>query len=358
MKEITRLLCEEGRRGNIGKINPDTSLVSVIVPVYNGEEYIEECICSLVSQTYRNLEIIVVNDGSVDGSIQKCERYRQKDSRIYICNQENRGVSAARNRGIKEARGKYISFVDADDYVESYFIENLIKVMPQNGIAICGYKRYEGNQIVAEYKLADEVTIELIYRNIFAKNIIACGCWNKLFSADVIRNNSLCFDEKLHIGEDMVFLAEYLKYVQGRFAYIPTTSYVYRRNAQSIMQTAYHEKRFDLKKYTCIDAVDRLTELSKETEEEYIVDCFSYRAVRSSLWLLFQMICGQNNTKEILCGIGKRIRRHIHGYLRYKEGSRMEHVAALLTCTSSTLVYVVGRMVHRIRPEFFDKYLN
>lgn len=340
------------------KMNSSTSLVSVIVPVYNGEKYIEDCIGSLINQTYHNIEIIIVNDGSTDGTMQKCEKYKREDSRIHIYDRRNHGVSAARNYGIKAAKGRYISFVDADDYVGNDFIENLVKVIPLHGIAICGYKRLEDDRITAEYKIEGSIDSKLLYKSIFTQNIIACGCWNKLFSSDVIKNNKLHFNEKLYIGEDMVFLAEYLNDMPDGFVYIPKASYVYRRNSQSAMQSGYYENKFDTRKYTCLDAVDKLKNLCQKAQEEYIKECFSYRIVRSCLWLLFQMICSKNYEKKILKEIKKRIRNNIRGYLHYNEGIKLECAAALFVCISPTLVYLAGQIAFGYGAGLFDKYLN
>ena len=100
--------------------------VSVIVPVYNLEDYIERCVESIISQTYTNIEIILINDGSVDSSLEKCMEYAKKDNRIIVLDQKNKGVSAARNLGLDKATGKYVTFVDGDDCIHGKYIEILI----------------------------------------------------------------------------------------------------------------------------------------------------------------------------------------------------------------------------------------
>nr|WP_292162502.1 glycosyltransferase family 2 protein [Butyrivibrio sp.] len=103
------------------------NLVSIIVPVFNVEKYIEKCLISLCEQTYKNIEIIIIDDGSIDQSISVCEEYQKKDNRIKIIHQENKGLSAARNKGIENAKGEYISFIDSDDFVSKHFIEYMLK---------------------------------------------------------------------------------------------------------------------------------------------------------------------------------------------------------------------------------------
>ncbi len=111
--------------------------ISVIIPVYNVEQYLRRCLESIICQTYRNLEIILINDGSTDESLSICEEFVNQDSRIRLINQENRGLAAVRNRGIQEATGELLSFIDSDDYVDENFIENLYECLIKNGADIC-----------------------------------------------------------------------------------------------------------------------------------------------------------------------------------------------------------------------------
>lgn len=112
-------------------------LVSVIVPIYNNEKYLDKCIISIMEQTYQNLEIILINDGSTDNSINICRKYQEKDSRIIYIEQKNSGVSKARNLGLDKARGTYIAFVDSDDFVEKNYIEKMLNAVIENNADIC-----------------------------------------------------------------------------------------------------------------------------------------------------------------------------------------------------------------------------
>lgn len=128
--------------------------VSIVIPVYNNEKYVEKCIESVCSQTYKNLEIILVDDGSTDSSGKICDRFAEKDNRIIVLHQENGGVSNARNNGIDIATGEYLTFVDGDDYVGVDYITDLVKCMNKNDaqMVICGMKK-----ISAEGKVVDEI---------------------------------------------------------------------------------------------------------------------------------------------------------------------------------------------------------
>lgn len=332
-------------------------LVSVIVPVYNCEQYVKECIDSLLRQSYSDIEVIVVNDGSTDDSLKICRKYEELDSRIKVFDQENQGVSSARNKGIQMARGKFLSFVDADDYVDRDFIESLVAIMPDAGIGICGYKRAEEDKIKHEYIICKELNVASLYRNIFAKSDILSGCCNKLFSADIIHKHHLTFDNKLYVGEDMVFLAEYLKCVQNNFKYLAKSTYTYRKNKKSTLQRTYFNQEFDAKKATCLDAVEKLNVLY-DNPEPYIKKCFSYRIVRSSLWLLFQMIFSNKYEKKYADRIKNNVRKNLKIYLKYREGSRLEHIMTYLTYISPKCVFVMGKVVLKAFPNYAEKYLN
>ena len=119
-------------------------LISVIVPVYNVKNYLEKCLDSIINQTYKNLEIILINDGSTDESLDICYMYEKKDNRIKVYNQENHGLSYTRNRGIELARGKYIGFVDSDDVISPFMYEFLYKAINEynSKISICDFVRF------------------------------------------------------------------------------------------------------------------------------------------------------------------------------------------------------------------------
>ena len=123
--------------------------ISVIVPIFNGEKYLRRCIESILKQTYKNIELILINDGSEDKSLAICEEYKKNDKRIIIINKENEGVSIARNIGIEKATGELISFVDADDYLEITFLQELFDMMKKYNTEYitCGYNRVYDNHI-------------------------------------------------------------------------------------------------------------------------------------------------------------------------------------------------------------------
>lgn len=222
-------------------------LISVVVPIYNVENYLKRCIDSIVNQTYENLEIILVDDGSTDGSSAICDAYAKKENRIKVVHQKNAGLSAARNNGFKMAKGEYIGFIDADDYVEPAMYEELLHQMLLHGadMAIGNVCRVDENGYLLEDTSAvtDAVyTKEEMLRKITEENgVYFVTAWNKLYKREIF--DKVSFPEgKIH--EDEFVIHEILdcckKIVTTKKIY-----YYYVQRANSIMSEEVTLKRFD-----------------------------------------------------------------------------------------------------------------
>ncbi|MCM1160313.1 MAG: glycosyltransferase [Roseburia sp.] len=188
-------------------------MVSVIVPVYRSEETLERCVRSLAMQSYRELEILLVVDGPPDKSGELAERLAREDERIRVINQKNQGVSAARNKGLKEAKGEYIRFLDSDDYVERDSIQAMVEVMERDDtdFVVAGFHHlYFGRSIEKlpekEGTFPVQESREYILR-LYEKGFFNMP-WNKLFKRHKIQNG---FPEDLNLGEDLLFNLSYLK---------------------------------------------------------------------------------------------------------------------------------------------------
>lgn len=216
-------------------------MVSIIVPIYNAEKYLKRCIKSLVNQTYANIEIILVNDGSSDDSQKICELAAKKDSRIKIKNIKNQGVSVARNKGLEIAKGKYISFVDADDYVEKDYIEQLLVTLKNQkvDIAYCSaiVEDEDGNTIQIEY-----ATSKLINTKDYdwISNEAHCVVRGAIYPRNIIRG--LKFDKNLYVGEDTYFFAQCLKRTKCVYC-IASNLYHYVQYKNSESHGMFNEKK-------------------------------------------------------------------------------------------------------------------
>lgn len=192
------------------------SKVSIIVPIFNSAKSLERCVESILGQTYRNIEIILVDDGSTDRSRSICDEFAKRDSRIIVLHQDNSGVSSARNCGISLANGDYIQFVDSDDYLDNNMTEILVGAAKSEPmcLVICGYKMidsYTGSRIkdvncnIEGYYSKAEF---LDYFDLFYQNFMVNPPWNKLFNAQIVKEKSTLFAKELELGEDLLFNLE------------------------------------------------------------------------------------------------------------------------------------------------------
>ncbi len=175
--------------------------VSVIVPIYNNEKYLKECLDSICNQTLTDIEIICVNDGSEDNSLKIIEEYKQKDNRIILINQDNLGVSAARNNGIKIATGEYIGFVDSDDYIDNDFYEKLYNAAKHNDsdMAVAGIIRFKGVRKKYMLKFNEELRLTNINKIMQLCRIPRqCYTVNKIYKRNLLLEHNLFFKEGVY----------------------------------------------------------------------------------------------------------------------------------------------------------------
>ena len=232
-------------------------MISVIVPVYNVEEYLEECLESIKRQTYTDIEVILVNDGSIDRSKEICERYCEKDSRFKLVNQENKGLSGARNRGMLESKGEFISFVDSDDVLKKDMLEQLMKQMTSEDIDIveCWYTNEK-----QELELSTPKNVKTIFQgdskealvSLCKDNIVRLNAVAKLFRRQVIIN--FPFLEGLFY-EDVYGGIGILKHIR-KMVKINYIGYYYRVRQGSIMNREFNIKNLDL--FTICDKLEQL----------------------------------------------------------------------------------------------------
>ena len=185
-----------------------SDLISIIVPIYNVEDYIKTCVNSIINQTYDNLEIFLIDDGSKDNSSIIIDELSKKDNRIKVIHKENGGVSSARNVGLSEANGKYIVFIDGDDYIENDYIEYFYNLINKDNYDMafnskCFNLTNNKRNNNEKYSVFDS---EIIIEDIYTDNI-GCGVavWNKIYKKDFLDKNNIRFDEKIWYGEGMLF---------------------------------------------------------------------------------------------------------------------------------------------------------
>lgn len=206
--------------------------ISVIIPVYNTEKYLRRCLDSIMEQTYKDFECILVDDGSTDGSGKICDEYAVKDNRFKVLHKKNGGASSARNLGLDNVRGKYVAFCDADDYTSNIWLETFVANMKNNDMVVSSF-----------YKIKNKIQESVIYSyNITQMDLLwavlemdgtAGFLWNKCFRADIIKHNNIRFNEKYKLWEDETFVSECALYTQ-RVVICEKTTYYYSEPLYSI----------------------------------------------------------------------------------------------------------------------------
>lgn len=234
-------------------MNRYDDLISIVVPIYNVEDYLSSCIKSLVSQTYANIEIILVDDGSTDSSSKICDEYAKLDERICVIHQENGGLSQARNTGLKVSNGKYIAFIDSDDLVAKDMIEKLYFALIDNScqISCCRYYKFTNErELVSKCDYVDIPDI-LVRCNVDAlKDIynariknIEFTAWNKLYNKKIFDDNKILYPVgKLY--ED-IFTTYKLLYYSKFVVFVDQELYFYRQRKGSIMNQSISIRRLD-----------------------------------------------------------------------------------------------------------------
>ena len=235
-------------------------LISIIVPVYKVEKYIHKCIDSIINQTYSNLEIILVDDGSPDNCAKICDEYALKDERINVIHQKNMGLSEARNRGIQISKGKYIGFVDSDDYIEPTMFQDLYNALIDNNadISICNFYIINNKEKVLKnnFKSINYTKIEALKEILLDKNIQSYA-WNKLYKRELFKNIKYPIGKKYEdIGTTF-----YLFEKSNKISYIENPEYNYLNREDSIV--------FNYNYQTIIDYIEIIIERYKYVDNKY-----------------------------------------------------------------------------------------
>ena len=218
--------------------------ISVLMPVYNSEKFLEETVQTVINQSYTNWELILVDDGSTDNSKKLCDELRKKENRIKFIDKKNTGVSDTRNVALKNAKGQYVVFVDSDDLIHEDYLKILINSIEKNNsdISVCNF---------IERKISNTGKVEDITREFYLKEVMEMSemkdyimdfgnsgllnpLWNKIYKREIIENNNITFDEKVETGEDFIFNLQYFRKVK-KISFIKDSLYYYiRRNNNSI----------------------------------------------------------------------------------------------------------------------------
>lgn len=274
-------------------------LISIIVPMYNCEKTIDRCIQSVLNQQTENWELLLIDDGSIDKTVEICNNYISDNDKVHVYEKENGGPSSARNYGIENAKGQYLVFLDSDDYFDNNHILSLQKVIDSKDpdTIFCGYKAiYENGDtaevIIPQYDKSEffgNETINLISRfigysmedfyaklnGVEEKQREFAAVWRFCYSRKIIKENHIAFDETVNFGEDIIFNSVYLAFCK-KLIVTDITSYNYQYSSEGLVQQFLHEDGIEL----CNHKIDLMQARKKTTE--YIKEKLKYDI--SDMW--------------------------------------------------------------------------
>lgn len=222
--------------------------ISIIVPIYNVEKYLDKCVMSILGQTFKNFELILIDDGSQDSSGAICDSYLKKDSRIKVIHKKNGGLSSARNEGLKIAKSKYVAFIDSDDWIENNMYEKLYNIAEQNDADIvqCKYVKADDENVKKDIQADGNINfisnieaLENLYNERYIETVVT---WNKIYKRLLFEN--IQFPEgKIHEDEFTVYK---ILYKAKKIALLDEGLYYYRQNPNSIMNREFNIRRLDI----------------------------------------------------------------------------------------------------------------
>ena len=319
----------------------NNDLISIVVPVYKVEQYIEENITSLVNQTYKNLEIILVDDGSPDDCGKIFDQFASKDNRIKVIHKENGGLSDARNYGIDRATGKYIVFVDSDDYIDNRYIEILYNAIKTNNTKIsqCGVlKINDKNEVMEKLGYVDKQIktgkemLKDLYNGHAIENVVV---WNKMYAIEMFKDLRYPVG-KIHEDE---FTTYKILYNIDSIAIVNEHLYYYRQNENSITGKTFNIKRLDK-----LEAYEQRLAFFQEKEEKelYGLTLFEYLSeIRQSYINTRKYI---DNSQDILSDLIKKYRENYKYILKDKNVSFMKKVKMLIFYISPQVFNYIKKM--------------
>ena len=247
--------------------------VSIIIPVYNAEKTLERCVDSILSQDFRDLELLLIDDGSRDGSPDICDRYAERDSRVRVFHKENGGVSRARNLGLSEAGGRYIQFVDSDDWIAHDATAELFSAAESQDcdMVICDFYRVVGKRVQQKGSIDEETAFS---RQVYAEYMMENPAdfyygvlWNKLFRRDIIDRYELRMNEEVSWCEDFMFVLDYLVHAENFFA-VQKPLYYYVKTKGSLVSQGMSLARVVRMKTEVFECYNRFYK-DVFSEEEY-----------------------------------------------------------------------------------------
>lgn len=317
-------------------------LISIVVPVYNAEKFLPKSLESLQNQTYTELEIILVNDGSNDGSAAICEQYASTDKRFVVIHKENGGVSSARNAGLKRVTGEYVGFVDPDDWIEPDMFKRLYQLTQEYNadISMCGYMKEKADGTILntlEPPSVTSFTSKEALNTILNDDSFRGFLWNKLFSAAILKENpSLKLDENIHFCEDLLFCCKAIL-ASKSLVYDSTPFYHYMFHDNNASSSQY-----SLKKLTSLEALEQIIEMLSE-EANVNVSMYKSYYMRMNLSLLMNGIYENKSSTDTT----RYLKKNLFKYSLSELNSKSLQFSCRISRLSVKIAYLIWKFTKR-----------
>lgn len=306
--------------------NTNNALISVVIPIYNIKDYIDDCVSSILRQTYTNLEIFLVDDGSTDGCSFICDNYKLVDERIKVIHKKNGGLSDARNVAIDVCSGEYITFVDGDDIVSDNYIERLYGIMQKTGceVSVCSHCNFFVKDSIdsTESEFFKVFNVDDAIKQILISGEFTTSAWGKLYATKLFKEIRY---PKGKIYEDLPTTWRVFS-IANKVVYTPSEDYYYRQNPTSIMNTKFGKKNFDI-----IDAHKKVISGLEEIKPALVKYAKQRYGTYCTIQLFRALLSGYPHYKELIT-----LRKPIQNNLKYViQGTypiRIKVVSVIMSC--------------------------
>lgn len=311
-------------------------LISIIVPVYNVEKYLKKCVNSIITQTYTNLEIILVDDGSKDSSGEMCDEFSKSDSRIKVIHRKNGGLSAARNSGIEVYRGKYVTFIDSDDWIEPTYVEYLYYLLKKynSDVSQCAFRYIDSKKKI--YNKVTNSDYEEVYnskdaiKNLLHSKYLITSAWGKLYKR--------CFFDRLRYPEGKLFEDIPVTYQvmldSEKICYGDHALYNYFYNEGSISKSSFNPRRLEAIEFMK-DSIEKVKEIYNDLDAECDVALFkSY----FNIYLTFE---NNDSYEEYRLDIKSNLKKYRMAAIRNRNTSKNIRIKALITIFGTRVTYAL-----------------
>ena len=322
----------------------DRGLVSIIIPVFNGEKSLTRCLDSVLAQSYENIEVIIVDDGSIDGSAGICEHYSANDNRVHLIKKSNSGVSETRNEGLLHACGDFVVFVDCDDYVEKELIDHLVSLMSDEiDFGITGWikEKENGDFIEKCVNINSDFSADECLRKLVAVSAVQGYPFARIFRTSLIKSTGLLFDRDITMFEDLLFCCSYVKHCRKTRINTSLSDYHYVMYENSSRNAAVHSKTFNKMWLSEISSLEMLLIVVKDSKTVY--KSVRARIALSSSFYINRMFECSYEDKELMRELQSNIRKHIGPVLFSKEGDFKWKMQAFLCSFAPGFEYKLKR---------------